>query len=81
MLKLGGIDPEKLNRDTFICQYGLCCCTVWPSFLFDCFVKIWATCKNFLDKWFTAPAENCPYAYAFRDEINTSVKRWESIIF
>ena len=26
-----------------------------PSFLFDCFVKIWATCKNFLDKWFTAP--------------------------
>ena len=24
-----------------------------PSFLFDCFVKIWATCKNFSGKWFT----------------------------
>ena len=22
---------------------------------FDCFVKIWATCKNFLGKWFTVP--------------------------
>ena len=52
---LSGIDPEKLYRATFICQYGLCCCIVWPSFLFDCFVKIWATCKNFLGKWFTAP--------------------------
>ena len=50
-----GIDPEKLYRATFICQYGLCCCIVWPSFLFDCFVKIWATYKNFLGKWFTAP--------------------------
>ena len=61
-----GIDPEKLYRATFICQYGLCCCIVWPSFLFDCFVKIWATYKNFLGKWFTAPlAKNCPYAYAF----------------
>ena len=36
---LAGIDPEKLYRGTFICQYGLCCCIVWPSFLFDCFVK------------------------------------------
>ena len=50
-----GIDPEKLYRATFICQYGLCCCIVWPSFLFGCFVQIWATCKNFLGKWFTAP--------------------------
>ena len=50
-----GIDPEKLYRATFICQYGLCCCIVWPSFLFDCFVKIWATYKNFLGKQFTAP--------------------------
>ena len=52
---LAGIDPEKLYRGTFICQDGLCCCIVWPSFLFDCFVKIWATCMNFLGKWFTAP--------------------------
>ena len=28
---------------------------VWPPFLFDCFVKNWATCKNLLGKWFTAP--------------------------
>ena len=40
---LAGIDPEKLYRGTFICQDGLCCCIVWPSFLFDCSVKIWAT--------------------------------------
>ena len=26
-----------------------------PSFLFDCFVKLLATCKNCLGKWFTAP--------------------------
>ena len=45
----------KLYRDTFICQYGLCCCIVWRSFLFVWFVKIWATCKNFLGKLFTPP--------------------------
>ena len=29
------------------------------------FVKIRATCENFLGKWFTAPlAKNFPYAYA-----------------
>ena len=28
---------------------------IWPSFLFDSFVKIWATCEMFLGKWFTAP--------------------------
>ena len=50
-----GIDPEKLYRGTFICQNGLSCYIIWASFLFDCFVKIWATCKNFLGKWFTAP--------------------------
>ena len=55
-----GIDPEKLYRATFICQYGLCCCIVWPSFQFDCFVNIWATCKNFLGKWFTAPPPPLP---------------------
>ena len=35
--------------------YGLCCYIVWPSFLFECFVKIWATWMNFLGKCFTAP--------------------------
>ena len=28
---------------------------IWPSFLFDSFVKIWATCEIFWGKWFTAP--------------------------
>ena len=41
------IDLEKLYRATFICQFGLCCCIIWPLFLFDSFVKNWATCKNF----------------------------------
>ena len=69
--KFGGIDPEKLfqYRATFICQYGLRCCIVWPRFFyffFYCFVKIRATCENFLGKQFTDPlplAKNCPYAY------------------
>ena len=50
MLKIG-----RQYRATFICQYGLCCCIVWPLFLFYCFVKIWATCENVLGKWVTAP--------------------------
>ena len=38
---LEGIDPEKLYLAIFICQYALCCCIVWPSFLFvdDCLQK------------------------------------------
>ena len=70
---LAGIDPEKLYRGTFICQDGLCCCIVWPSFFFDCF--FWATCMNFLGKWFTTPppplAENSPYAYDCFEEFLT----------
>ena len=55
---LEGIDPEKLYLATFICQYALYCYKVWPSFFLvdECFVKIWATCDNFLGKWFTAPS-------------------------
>ena len=30
-----------------------------PRF-FDCFVKIWTTCKNCLGKWFTAPPPPSP---------------------
>ena len=60
---LARIDSEKLYRATFICLYGLFCCMA--QFPFDCFVKIWATCKNFLGKWIIAPlAKHCPYAYA-----------------
>ena len=29
---------------------------IWPSFLFDSFVKIWETCEIVLGKWFTAPS-------------------------
>ena len=49
---LEGIDPEKLYLATFICQYALCCCKVWPSHLFvdDCFVKILATCDNYNER-------------------------------
>ena len=46
--------------EAHMCQYGLCCCIVWPSFLFDCFVKIWATCKNSLGKWFAATTPPYP---------------------
>ena len=55
---LGGVDPEKLYQATLICQYALCCCIVWPSFLFIdyCFVKTSATCDNFLAKRFTVPS-------------------------
>ena len=43
----------------------------WLYFPIDCFVKIWATCKNFLGKWATAPlAKNCPYAYV-GDQVRT----------
>ena len=32
---------------------------IWPSFLFDSFVKIWDTCENFLGKWFKFPVRLC----------------------
>ena len=35
-----------------------------PSFQFDCFEKIWANCKNFLGKWFTAPHPPPPHPLA-----------------
>ena len=58
---LGAIDPEKLYRVKFICQYDLGCCIVWASFLFEFFGKIWATCENFLRKCFTAlPGKKLP---------------------
>ena len=33
---LAGIDPEKLYRATFICQYGLFCCMALVSFRLFC---------------------------------------------
>ena len=62
MLRLG-IDPEKLYWATFNARTAYVV-AIGPSFLFDSFVKIWATCEIFLSKWFTAPlAKNLPYAY------------------
>ena len=37
-------------KNTVISYVGLCCCIVWPSFLVECSVKIWATCEKFLGK-------------------------------
>ena len=51
------IEPPSYARTTYVVA-------IWPSFLFDSFVKIWATCEIFLGKWFTVPlAKNFPYAY------------------
>ena len=38
LLKLRSYWPRKTVSYHFICQDDLCCCIVWPSFLFDCFV-------------------------------------------
>ena len=51
---------------------------IWPSFLFDSFVKIWDTCENFLGKWFTAPpGKKFPVrlrsqTYTLRNDMNSS---------
>ena len=42
------IEPPSYARTAYVVA-------IWPSFLFDPFVKIWATCEIFLGKWFTAP--------------------------
>ena len=42
------IEPPSYARTAYVV-------TIWPTFLFDSFVKIWATCEMFLGKWFTAP--------------------------
>ena len=42
------IEPPSYARTAYVVA-------IWPSFLFDSFVKIWDTCENLLGKWFTAP--------------------------
>ena len=42
------IEPPSYARTAYVV-------VIWPSFLLDAFVKIWATWKIFLGKWFTAP--------------------------
>ena len=41
------IEPPSYARTAYVV-------VIWPSFLLDAFVKIWATWKIFLGKWFTA---------------------------
>ena len=53
------VEPPSYARTAYVVA-------IWPSLLFDSFVKIWATCEVFLGKWFTPPpplAKNFPYAY------------------
>ena len=42
------IEPPSFARTAYVVA-------IWPSFLFDSFIKIWPTCEIFLGKWFTAP--------------------------
>ena len=42
------IEPPSYARTAYVVA-------IWPSFLFDSFVKFWATCEAFLGKWFTTP--------------------------
>ena len=42
------VEPPPYARTAYVVA-------IWPSFLFDSFVKIWATCEMFLNKWFTSP--------------------------
>ena len=42
------IEPPSYSRRVYVVA-------IWPSFLYDSFGKIWATCEIFLGKWFTAP--------------------------
>ena len=43
------IEPPSYARTAYVVA-------IWPSFHFDSFIKIWATCEIFLGKWFTAPS-------------------------
>ena len=42
------VSPPSYARTAYVVA-------IWPSFLFDSFVKIWSACEIFLSKWFTAP--------------------------
>ena len=44
------IEPPSYSRRVYVVA-------IWPSFLYDSFGKIWATCEIFLGKWFTAPPD------------------------
>ena len=67
------IEPPSYARTAYVVA-------IWPSFLFDSFVKIWATWETFFGKWFTSPspppppphtflAKRFPYAYGFSEHL------------
>ena len=41
--------------DSYVRIFSLHMCAYVSASYDDCFVKIWATCENFLGKWFTNP--------------------------
>ena len=47
------IEPPSYSRTAYVVA-------IWPSFVFDSFVIIWATCEIFLGKWVTAPSPPPP---------------------
>ena len=53
------IEPPSYARTAYVVA-------IWPSFLFDSFVKIWATCECFWANGLPPPlAKNFLYAYAY----------------
>ena len=51
------IEPPSYARTAYVIA-------IWPSFLFDSFVKIWGTCDMFWANGLPPPlAKNFPYAY------------------
>ena len=61
------IEPPSYARTAYVVA-------IWPSFLFDSFVKIWPTCEMFLGKWFTAlPGKKFPVSLCL-----TNTVLWEN---
>ena len=62
------IEPPSYARTAYVVA-------IWLSFLFDSFVKIWATCEMSLGKWFTArpgkkfPVRLCSFSCAFASNL------------
>ena len=42
---------------------------IWPSFLFDSFVKIWAIWETFFGNRFNALVKSLPHAYGFSEHL------------
>ena len=67
---LGSYD-RFIRKNIFTSYVDHCQCIVWPSFPFDCFVKIWATWISWANGSPPPPpppplAKKCRYAYAYQ---------------